>query len=136
MENPKKLGTANLIFLLTFLIVIAKKVEEAGEDGKLSRAELIGIIWFALMNGGLVAMNKLSDAGQEVLDLDEEEKQEVNLHFKEKFELSNKETEILVENVFGLLLQIFSFVLKVRSMFGSKKAKELQFELEKLELKS
>ncbi|WP_338764125.1 hypothetical protein WAF17_21100 [Bernardetia sp. ABR2-2B] len=135
METPKKLGTANLIFLLTFLVVIAKKVEEGAADGKLSRTEIMGIIWFALMNGGLGAVNKLSDAGQEALDLDEQEKEEINIHFKNEFDLSNEETEVLVENIFGLLLQIFSFYLKVRSMFGNKKAKEVQLKLEKLDLK-
>lgn len=136
METPKKLGTVNLIFLLTFLIVIAKKVEEAGKDGKYSKAEIIGIIWFALMNGGLVAFNKLSDAGQEALDLDEQEKEEINTHFKNEFELSNQETEVLVENVFGLLIQVFSFYLKVRSMFGNKKSKEIQIKLEKLDFRN
>ena len=135
METPKKLGTANLIFFLTFLIAIAMKVKEAGEDGKYSKSEIMGIIWFALMNGGLNAVNRLSDAGKEALDLDEEEKVEINAHFQKEFELSNKETEALVENSFGLLVQVFGFYLKVRSMFGNKKAKEVQMKLEKLDLR-
>jgi len=127
----KKLGVANLKIVIAFFIAIAIQVDKMKSD-KLSRGDLLKLIFFVLFNNGLSAFNSFLEAGKEVLDLDEEEKQEINVYFKSEFELESEETEAIVESVFSILLSVFSFILKIRSMFSNKDTKKASEKLEKV----
>ena len=128
MEN--KLGIQNLKVVVSFFIAIALQLDKVKKDDKITKGEIMKLIFFVLMNKGISAFSSFLDAGQEILDLTTEEKDELSLYFSKEFDLSNDETEALVESTFSILLSIFTFILKVRSMFGGKDSKT---ELEKLE---
>jgi hypothetical protein len=128
MEN--KLGISNLKIVVSFFIAIALQIDKVKSDDKITKGEILKLVFFVLMNKGVSAFTSLWEAGKEVLDLTSEEKDELSLFFAKEFDLSNDETEALIESTFSILLSIFTFILKVRSMFGSKDSKT---ELEKLE---
>ena len=128
MEN--KLGINNLKIVVSFFIAIALQIDKVKADDKITKGEIMKLIFFVLMNKGISAFSSFLDAGQEILDLTNEEKDELSLYFSKEFDLSNDETEALIESTFSILLSIFTFILKVRSMFGAKDSKT---ELEKLE---
>ena len=128
MEN--KLGIQNLKVVVSFFIAIALQIDKVKSDDKITKGEILKLIFFVLMNKGISAFSSFLEAGKEVLDLTSEEKDELSLFFSKEFDLSNEETEALIESTFSILLSIFTFILKVRSMFGNKDSK---VELEKLE---
>lgn len=128
MEN--KLGIQNLKVVVSFFIAIALQIDKVKSDDKITKGEILKLIFFVLMNKGISAFSSFLEAGKEVLDLTSEEKDELSLFFSKEFDLSNEETEALIESTFSILLSIFTFILKVRSMFGNKDSKK---ELEKLE---
>jgi predicted lactoylglutathione lyase len=128
MEN--KLGIQNLKVVVSFFIAIALQIDKVKSDDKITKGEILKLIFFVLMNKGISAFSSFLEAGKEVLDLTNEEKDELSLFFSKEFDLSNEETEALIESTFSILLSIFTFILKVRSMFGNKDSKK---ELEKLE---
>lgn len=128
MQN--KLGIQNLKVVVSFFIAIALQIDKVKKDDKITKGEILKLIFFVLMNKGISAFSSFLEAGKEVLDLTSEEKDELSLFFSKEFDLSNEETEALIESTFSILLSIFTFILKVRSMFVNKDSKK---ELEKLE---
>lgn len=60
-----------------------------------------------------VPFNSFKLAGQEIKDLSEEEKVEVNLAFQAEFDITKEEAEVMVE-------QVINFVLTILVMFVSK----------------
>ena len=128
MDN--KLGIQNLKVVVSFFIAIALQIDKVSKDDKITKAEILKLVFFVLMNNGMSAFNSFLKAGKEAMDLTTEEKDELSLYFSKEFDLSNDETEALVVNAFSILVSVFTFILKVKSMFG---AKDSNVELEKLE---
>lgn len=90
-------GIENVKNDLATLAKIAKVVENALEDGKISVAEGIGISFKAV--DLIKVIKNLKTVKEELLDLDTTEAPELAAYFAEVFDLENDKAEEVVEQI-------------------------------------
>lgn len=106
------LGIETLKNDLLAITVIIAKVDKALEDNKITFIEWTGLA-IELPKVFKIAKN-YKDSVAELKDLTEDESQELNAYFAEKFDLKNDVAEAIVEQVLTVLTALASTFLKTK----------------------
>ena len=100
-------GIEKLKLVVIFAVGFIRQIETSGKDGWNWRDsfsfidELMGI-------PGIISSG--DQIAQEFKDLSESERLELEIFFKEEFNIENDKTEAVVENAVGLVLKVLSLV--------------------------
>ncbi len=107
--GSKKLGIDKLLVVVLFMASFFSFLGKLFEGGTFNPTALgSGLMLFGEAKDFI---SSLKEGYQQALDLDEEEKNELNKRVSEKFSISNKEAEALIERSFNTLTSIFVGVL-------------------------
>lgn len=117
-----KLGITNIniivAILVTFVVDILAAVKEK------DYFTMLRIIPALLAQGNIIAV--AGEAWAEIKDTDVEESNDIHLQFKDVLDLKDDETEVLVEDAFGLVPKAYGIIVNSLTIVAS--AKELYEE--------
>ena len=106
------LGIENLRSAIGTVIAVAKSVNKSlADDGKISGWEWMGIGMKSL--GFIKVVTSAKEILAEYKDLDEDERTDLNVWFKEEFDITNDNLELLIEELFDALLSLGNMFTKV-----------------------
>jgi hypothetical protein len=94
----------NLKDALATVINIAEKTDEALQDGKVSISEGVGIAFSAI--GLIKVIKNIKSLFAEYKELTEDQRTELSEWFAENFDLVDDNLEVIIENIFAVLVQL------------------------------
>lgn len=116
----KKLGIESIKIIILFGLSLGNELGKALEDKKLSIGEAFGFI--DDLNDIDDVIEAVKKAPAEFLDLDSEEKAEIQSIVKVEFDIEDDKVEDAIEESFGFTLDTFRYVNRMRKIFTPKKA--------------
>ncbi len=105
-----KLGIANLKLFVAFVLGLQQEIREASKDG-CTFMDSLGLVDNVSQLPALI-----SNAGQihqEVIDLDEEERAELNFHIQEQFDIPNDRIEAVIEESIDFGFQTWRYISRM-----------------------
>ncbi len=116
----KKLGIENIMFIISFGLSFGNELDQALEDKSLSFGEALGFL--DNLNDIDDVIEAVKRAPAEFLDLDAQEKEQIQAMVTKDFDIANDMAEEAIEESFGFALSTFRYVMRMRKIFASKNA--------------
>lgn len=102
--DTKKAGIDGIVTVMDTILDVGMDIAKAMDDKKLSLPETIALSKH--IPGAIGAVKAAPDLPAELLDLDNEEREQIIAHFAEKFDLPNDEVEKRVERLFRVAVNL------------------------------
>lgn len=100
-----KFGIENLKKAAKFGIELGEQTSEVLEDGKLKALEMLSFIDELMQLPGVV--NAAADIKNEVMELDEADRAELNAYIQAEFDIPNDKLESMIEAGLNVVISLF-----------------------------
>ncbi|MFA5688593.1 MAG: hypothetical protein WC959_05555 [Kiritimatiellales bacterium] len=104
METEEKVGIDSILEAMDFTLELGGDLDKKLDDGKLSAVEAMQLT--AHLPAALRVVKSAKNIPAELQDLDDDERKQIVAHFAKKFELSDKDAEVLAERLFENMLNL------------------------------
>lgn len=116
----KKLGIENITIIISFGLSFGNELGEALEDKNLSFREALGFL--DDLNDIPDVIDAIKRAPAEFLDLDDQEKIQIQEMVKTEFNIADDMVEEAIEESFAFALSTFRYIMRMRKIFTKKAA--------------
>ncbi len=106
----QKLGISNLKLFIAFTLGLQQEIREASKDG-FTFMDSLGLVDNISQLPALIS--NAANIHQEVIDLDEEERAELNFHIQERFDIPNDRIEAAVEESIDFGFQTWRYISRM-----------------------
>lgn len=105
-----KLGIKNLKLFVAFVLGLQQEIREASKDG-FTFMDSLGLVDNVSKLPAIIS--NASNIHQEIIDLDEEERAELNFHIQEQFDIPNDQIELAIEESIDFGFQTWRYISRM-----------------------